>query len=235
LAGPGGTLLLFNLPEPLKLDAGGKEYPPPVRYLDAAREHPSVWVDLTKPFWWDLPMLVANDQVDSIEIAHSHLCRKTVIDNEAGGKPRDKMLFPDTWGGARWSQEIYFRLLDCGLRIPPSAGSGSGVAPNPLGYNRMYVHVEGEFTYQKWWENFRAGRVTVTNGPLLRPSVNGRLPGHVFRAEQGKRLDLEIGLTLSTRQPISYLEIIRNGKVEHSIRFDEYAKTGKLPGLHFQR
>ena len=42
------------------------------------------------------------------------------------------------------------------LRIPPSAGSGSGEAPNPVGYNRVYVHLDGDFSYQSWWKNFRA-------------------------------------------------------------------------------
>ncbi|HAK94366.1 MAG TPA: hypothetical protein DCM87_05035 [Planctomycetes bacterium] len=51
---------------------------------------------------------------------------------------------------------------------PPSAGSASGVLPNPVGYNRVYVHVDGELTYAKWWEGLQAGRAFVTNGPLLR-------------------------------------------------------------------
>ncbi len=58
----------------------------------------------------------------------------------------------------------------------------------------------------------------VTNGPLLKPSVEGELPGHVFQADAGAKLELEIGLTLSTREPISYLEIIKDGHVEHEIR-----------------
>lgn len=235
LATPGGTLLLFNLPKPLELGPADREFPSAIDSLEPARADPNLWVDLTKPFWWDLPMLVAADQIDSIEIAHGQLCRKSVVNNESGGKPRDKLLFPGNWGNARWSQEIYFRLLECGLRIPPSAGSGSGEGPNPLGYNRMYVHVDSQFSYEKWWDGFRAGRVTITNGPLLRPRVEGHLPGHVFRAEQDTALELEIGLTLSTRQPISYLEIIKNGKVEHSVRLADYAKTGKLPKLKFER
>jgi hypothetical protein len=102
-----------------------------------------------------------------------------------------------------------------------------------VGYNRVYVHVDGEFTYERWWESLRRGQVTVTNGPLLRPTVHGHLPGHVFHAPEGSELELEIALTLSTRRPISYLELVRNGQVEHSIRFDEYAKSGKLPKLTF--
>ena len=33
-----------------------------------------------------------------------------------------------------------------------------GRGPNPVGYNRMYVHVDGDFTYEKWWQSFRAGQ-----------------------------------------------------------------------------
>ncbi len=231
----GGTLLYFNLPEPLLLIGASPEYPAPAKFIQQARQHEGVWIDLSKPYWWDLPTLVANGQIDSIQIAHSNLGRGKAISDEAGGKPHDKVLFPGAWGNALWSQQIYFHLLNCGLRIPPTAGSGSGVAPNPVGYNRVYVHVDGELTYEKWWENLRAGQVTITNGPLLQPRVHGELPGHTFRGEKGETLEMEIGLTLSTREPISYLELIQNGKVVHSIRFADYAKSGRLPKLSFNQ
>ncbi|MHC4398827.1 MAG: CehA/McbA family metallohydrolase domain-containing protein [Planctomycetota bacterium] len=230
---PGGTLSCFNLAAPLV--RGSSEYPPPGVYLEEARRGAEVWVDVTKPFWWDLPTLVAHGQVDSIQLAHGHFCRNKVIDHEADGRARDKLLYPGAWGNARWSQAIYFHLLNCGLKIPPSAGSGSGTGPNPVGYNRMYVHVDGDLTYEKWWESLRAGQVVVTNGPLLRPEVRGQLPGHVFYGEPGERLEFQIGLTLSTRRPISYLELIQDGRVAHSIPFDQYAKSGRLPRLEFDR
>ena len=229
----GTELLLLNLPEPLTLRGDNDEYPPSIEYIQEAREHDGVWVDLTKPFWWDLPMLVALGQIDSIQVAHSHVARESVECHEGDGRPRDRHRFPAPMGNAQWSHEVYFRLLECGLRIPPSAGSGSGEAPNPVGYNRVYVHVDDPFDYGTWWQNFCAGRVVVTNGPLLRPTVHGQLPGHVFQADEGAKVELEVGLTLSTREPISYLEIIKNGRVEESIRFEDYAKTGKLPKVRF--
>jgi hypothetical protein len=235
LSRPGGEALLFHLPGPLKVSADKGEYPPLAKIIKEAKEEADVWVDVSRPFWWDFPLLVALGQVDSIQIAHGDICRETVIPNETGGKPRDKIHYPNPYGNPQWSQDIYFQLLECGLRIPPSAGSGSGVSPNPVGYNRMYVHVDGQFSYEKWWQNFRAGRVVVTNGPLMRPTVNGQLPGYVFKASQGDKLDLEIGLTLSTREQISYLEIIKDGKIEHAIRYHDYAKSGRLPPLHFDR
>ena len=180
-------------------------------------------------------MLVAAGQIDSIEIAHSRLCRDTTINDEADGKPRDRQRYPSYKGDAEWSQEIYFRLLDCGLRIPPTAGSGSGESPNPVGYNRVYVHVDGDLTYEKWWQSLRAGQVFITNGPLMKPTVNGELPGHVFHADAGQQLEFDIGLTLSTRDPITYLEIVKDGQVVEEVQLDEYAKKGKLPPLKFDR
>ena len=132
------------------------------------------------------------------------------------GKPRDRRSLSRapaaTPAGRRTST---FKLLDCGLRIPPSAGSGSGVAPNPVGYNRVYVHLDGDFSYEAWWKNLRAGHAFVTNGPLLRPNVEGEPPGGVIHADAGKELELEIGLTLSTADPVSYLDIVQNGEVVH--------------------
>jgi hypothetical protein len=232
---PGGTWLYFNLPGPLMLDAAKDEFPPPTLSCDKAREHQDAWIDAACPFAWDLPMLVANDRIDSIQLAFGQLCRKTVVPVRSGGKPRDRVLYPGDWGDGRWAQDVYFHLLNCGLRIPPSAGSGSGRTPNPVGYNRVYAYVDGELTYKKWFDALRAGRVTVTNGPLLRPQVEGQLPGHVFQGEDGRPLELEVALTLSTRDKISYLEIIKNGQVEHSVPLADYAQTGKLPKITFDR
>jgi hypothetical protein len=230
---PGGEVLIFHLTAPQKIPVVEGEYPPLTKIVSDIKERENIWIDVTRPFWWDMPLMVAMGQADSIQIAHSDICRESVISHDTGVKPRDKIHYPNPYGNPQWSQYIYFQLLECGVRIPPSAGSGSGVAPNPVGYNRMYVYVDGDFSYEKWWESFRAGQVVITNGPLMRPTVNGALPGHVFRAAQGTELDFEIGLTLSIRDPVSYLEIIKDGQVAHAVPFDEYKKSGKLPALHF--
>jgi hypothetical protein len=230
----GTELLLLNLAGPWKgADAASKYFD--LKSLSAAREDTALWIDASKPYVWDLPMLIANKQIDSIQVVNSRFCRESLVANEGDGKPRDVKQFPAPQGNALWSQEIYFRVLECGLRIPPSAGSGSGEAPNPVGYNRAYVHIDGTFSDEKWWQGLKAGEVVLTNGPLLAPLVNGELPGHVFRAEAGTKQELEIALTVSSRDPVTYLEIIKDGQVADSIRFDEYAKTGKLPKVRFDR
>lgn len=239
----GGALLYFHLPAPLPLAGAGREYPSSAAYLIQARNTPGVHVDAEKPFWWDLPLWVAVGRIDSLGIANNHQQRDGMLDNEAWGKSRDRALFPPPHGNGRWSQHIYYQLLNCGLRIPPSAGSASGVLPNPVGYNRVYVHCGQEFTWEGWWENLRRGRVFVTNGPLLRPRVHGpgtgeegALPGHVFTATAGQTVELQIELKLSTRDPIDYLEIVRDGVVVHEVRLDQWAAAGgQLPPLRFDR
>ena len=165
----GTEVLCFHVPGPMPLQAQNDEYPSLAQHLQLARQkNPELWVDATASYGWDLPMLVANGLVDSIEVANSHFGRKSVQPDAKLGKPRNTVRYAGPFGYARWSQDVYFELLDCGVRIPPTAGSGSGVSPNPAGYNRVYVHLDGSFDYRQWWKNLKAGQVVVSNGPLLR-------------------------------------------------------------------
>lgn len=229
----GGALMYFNLKQPLAISGSQREYPSSVVYLMQAAAEEDAHIDIEKPFWWDMPIWLATGKVDSIGIAHNHMWRDGTLSDEAWGKPRPKSGYPAPQGNGRWTQHIYYQVLEAGLRIPPSAGSASGVLPNPVGYNRVYAHVDGDFTYDKWWQSLKAGRVFVTNGPLLRASIEGKLPGHVFSSN--KSLSLQIALNLATREKIEYLEIIKNGRVEHEIRLSDVARNnGKLPEVEFQ-
>ncbi|HKA06185.1 MAG TPA: CehA/McbA family metallohydrolase [Gemmataceae bacterium] len=230
----GGALLYFHLDKPLAITGASREFPSPMKFVEEARKHKGVWIDMEKPFWWDVPAWVASGQVDSIGIANNHMCRDRMYENEAWGKPRIVDRLPAPLGNGYWTQEIYYRLLNCGLRIPPSAGSASGVLPNPVGYNRVYVHVGKELTWEKWWEGLRAGRSFVTNGPLLRVRAGGELPGHVFTAAAGKEIEVDITAELTSRDKIRFLEIIKDGEVERKVAFEDFARMGKLGTLKFK-
>jgi hypothetical protein len=215
----GGAVLLFNLDRPLDIAGAGREYPSAVKFIaDARARNRDVWVDVEKPFWWDVPLWVAGGQVDSIGIAHNHMWRGGVLPNEAWGRPRDKGRYPDPLGNGDWTQDIYYHLLNCGLRLPPSAGSASGVLPNPVGYNRVYVRVDGDLTYEKWWRGLKSGRCFVTNGPLLLCEAADQPPGHVFHVEAGRRLDLAVAVQLFSNDPVRRVEIVKDGRVEGEVR-----------------
>ena len=230
----GGALLYFHRNKPLAITEATREYPSPLTFVAEARKHKGAWIDIEKPFWWDVPAWVASGQVDSIGIANNHMCRDRMYETEAWGKPRVVDRLPAPLGNGYWTQEIYYHLLNCGLRLPPSAGSASGVLPNPVGHNRVYVHVGKELTWGKWWDGLKAGRSFVTNGPLLRVRANGELPGHVFTAPTGKAVAVEVKGELATREKVRFLEVIKDGEVERKVAFDDFARTGTLGTVRFQ-
>jgi hypothetical protein len=73
--------------------------------------------------------------------------------------------------------DLYYKYLNCGFKLPVSAGTASGVKYAPLGYNRVYVKLPGGFSYQEWFRALKAGRSFATNGPMVFLSVDGHGPG----------------------------------------------------------
>jgi hypothetical protein len=96
------------------------------------------------------------------------------------------------------------------------------------------VYCENEFSNDRWWEGLESGRVVVTNGPLLRPMVDGHAPGYVFRLDDQGRLVLETGVDLAMRVPVEYLQIVKNGEVEAEVRLADWTnRKGRLPPVRF--
>lgn len=208
---------------------------PTLAELAAAVRRQGGWVDVENPFSPDLPVLLAQGTMDSFQLAHGDLQRNKTEMGDVTRFLRGKEERPGPLAPGEWAQRIYYQMLEAGFRIPPSAGSGSGVSENPVGYNRMYVHLDGPLSWEAWWEGFRAGRVMVTNGPLLRPVVQGAYPGHVFTADEGQPLQLQAALNLTTREPIHYLEIVQNGRVAHVVRLTDLVRdNGRLPPITFE-
>ena len=190
------------------------------------------------PYAWDFPIWIAKGQLDAVQIIHHHALVDDSVDNESWDRKRNKKFFPGKTGNGRWSEKIYHHLLNCGLRVPPAAGSGAGTNKNPVGTNRVYVQCGEEFSVDHWFAGLKVGKVMVTNGPLLRTRVSGEPPGHQFQLDQGETREFQIALDLAfyERAPVEYLEILKNGRVEHEIRLDELArKKGRLPPLSFDQ
>jgi hypothetical protein len=194
------------------------------------------------PFDWDLPVWIAAGKLDAVLIINRHSLYNATVDNEGVGRPRDETFFPGKIGNGRYSETIYHYLLNCGLRLPPAAGSGAGSGSgsrmngSPLGANRTYVHCGESCTRESWLEGLRAGRVIVSNGPLLRTKVDGELPGYVFQLYDGERREFQIALDLAFYEAnkVEYLEIIQNGRSLHQVRLEELAeRKGTLPFFEF--
>jgi hypothetical protein len=178
---------------------------------------------------------VATGNVGAIGLANNHMCRGGMYESEAWGRPRDAARLPAPRGNGFYSQEIYYRFLNCGFRAPPAAGSASGVLPNPVGYNRVYVHLEGEFSYSAWFRGLAEGRSFVTNGPVLLVEANGRLPGEVFRAAAGQEIEIALDIRADGNDPLEAVEVVVDGEVVQSLRRDELRGWLRPDPLRFQR
>lgn len=228
---PGNRLLILRERDPMEpFDAVGSS----VELLRSASAADDAHVIAASPFERAFPVWLASGELDAVLLLNRHTERDGVVDNEAEGRSRDMSLYPGKLGNAQWSETIYYHALNAGLRLPPVAGSGSGANDSPVGTNRVYVHCGDGFSPKSWWNGLVAGNVVITNGPLIRPFVEGQLPGHVFRIPDGEELELLVALNLATRTPISYLEIVKNGVADQQVEIASLAKAGgKLPPVKF--
>lgn len=222
----GGGLRFFHLDTPLEVPDAKAVSPTSVDLVLQARRQPGAWIDadVLAP---DLPLWLATGKVDSIQLlGKSFVPDKMQPKTVAGMLPQRRPL-ADAADVGEWVQSVYWHVLESGLRMPPTAGSGSGIAPNPVGYNRLYVWADRErFDFDAWWQGLRLGRVVATNGPLPRPHANGRPPGHVFRIQAGQPLEIDVAMNLTIRDPVKYLEVIHNGQLAQSMRLEDWGKTG---------
>lgn len=178
-----------------------------VRKARAGRRGLFPWFDLEKPIWWEAPVMMAIERPDSMGLLNNHYNQYGMYDNEAWGRKRDTPTYSD------YSLGLMYRYWNLGWMVPPSAGSASGVLPNPVGYNRMYVRISGDFSVEKWYAGVKAGAVMVTNGPVVffEPKAGGgRLLGRI---------------EAHSRDELDRVEIIANGEV---------IQSWKPPGRQFR-
>jgi hypothetical protein len=124
---------------------------------------------------------------------------------------------------------LWYRLLNCGFRIPATAGTDKMGNFVTVGANRTYALVEGGFNYENWIDALNKGRTFVSNSPFLSFKVNGVGPGSVLELSTGEELNLK--LEVWSQMPLDRLEIIANGALiaEVSIENNENYKVLEIP------
>lgn len=215
-----GAVDLVGLTAPISF-GGYRLFPPNSVFAQAAHAQGG-WVDAEKITWRDGAALVALGEADFAGIVHNHFNRHGVdVDTSAWGMiPKGKPEYESPVGMALWTMEVYYRFLNCGFKLPVSAGSASGVKPSPLGFDRVYVHLKEKFGYRQWFHALKAGRSFATNGPMLFLTVNGREPGETLPipAGAGKAArKLAVRVEASSAAELDKLEIVWKGRVVKSV------------------
>ncbi len=107
----------------------------------------------------------------------------------------------------------WYRLLDCGCRVPLVGASGKDGNAVTLGRVRTCARLApGEEPGPgPWIEAVRAGRTFVTNGPLLALSVDGEGPGTVAAVPAGKHV--RVRAEARSAVPFDQVEVLAGSTV----------------------
>jgi hypothetical protein len=108
----------------------------------------------------------------------------------------------------------YYRLLNCGCRVPLVGGTDKMSAGTPFGAIRTYAQLrDGEtFGFDSWANAVREGRTFETSGPILRLAVEGRGLGSVVSLPSGGgRIAVEA--SAASASELERLEVVVNGTV----------------------
>lgn len=171
-------------------------------------------LDHEKVIWSSVPICAALDLVDSVGVVHNHFWPRGYISERIIANsivaPFKQDMSPREL--AEYTLELYYHLLNCGLRIGVSGGSASGVMPSPVGFERTYVRLEDDFGADQWLRALENGRSFATNGPVVSLHVNDRDIGEVIQMN-GANQAMAITCTARSQGPLDRLEIIHNGEV----------------------
>lgn len=203
---------------------------PPVRPIGQQSRAEGALIELDKHNWpWSM-MLIPILNVDLYELSNNHVWRTEFGYRDYGGAAADYMRVERDdkgWTERGWIDygfQNYYALLNCGFRLRPTAGTASGVHPVPLGFGRVYVHLDQGFSYEAWVRGLNEGRSFVTTGPMLFVQVNGKNPGSTFKSKDATKFRVQ-GQAQSA-VPLRAIEIVVNGQVSRTLP----AQNWKLPG-----
>lgn len=106
---------------------------------------------------------------------------------------------------------LWYRLLNCGLNIPATAGTDKMNNQVSVGANRVYAQVEGDLTYDAWIKALNEGKTFISNSPFLFCKVDGQGPGSLVKASDKESYTIKAEVW--SQLPIDRLEIIANGEL----------------------
>jgi|GEM_PF-905410 len=221
---PGGSLgatFLFNLAKPVTAPVHGEHFPLDTDLCRGALTHsPDVVIDSDKPSWAETVINAALGNLHTVQVCHNHYSRRKTLDGGWG------MIGPLASGESNAAandglfhrtDDLYYRLLNCGFRLGVSGGSAIGVMPMPTGHHRVYARIDGEFTAEKMWQSIKAGKSFATTGPMLFLMMDGKRPGASIDRSSKPVTPLKLSAKVRSIDSLEALEIIHNGKIHKRV------------------
>jgi hypothetical protein len=129
------------------------------------------------------------------------------------------------------TSEIWYRLLNCGFRLPAAAGTDAfpnfAALRGPAGLVRTYAAAGPRLTHEAFLAALKAGRTFVTNAPLLEFSVEGRGPGEEIQLPAGRTLRARV--VVRSAVPLDHVEVVGNGKVVATVELGSGGTRAESP------
>lgn len=241
-----------------------KSFSEGMRALEQTQNRKDSWIEIVDPWARDVPILLSTERVNAVQLL-SHVSRPSADESMTvrssqdavkfpfakiqssltSGKTsrmvfapfssKDRILFKGPQSAGRLAEMVYWTILETGLRLTPTAGSEFGLADTYLGYNRSYFYNPVPPTPQNWVDAIRNGEVVTTNGPLLRPILNGHPPGATHRGNSQDGVELTFDVSLTVREHVDYLDVVFNGETLYSAKLEDHYRNGEFPPLKIDR
>jgi TolB protein len=124
----------------------------------------------------------------------------------------------------RITASVWYRLLNCGFRLP--AGAGSDTMANyaslrgPVGLTRVYASIPKDATDPgPFLVALEQGRTFATNGPLLGFTLGGKAVGDELKLPAGES-KVEFTAWLRSFVPVDHFEVVCNGHVVRDLKLN---------------
>jgi TolB protein len=134
----------------------------------------------------------------------------------------------------RMTASVWYRLLNCGFRLP--AGAGSDAMANyaslrgPIGLTRVYARVPNSARgTAPWIDALKKGRTFATNGPLLGFALGDKAAGEELHLPAGEN-KVKFTSWLRSFVPVDHLELVCNGSVVRDLKVDTDQRSSDVEG-----
>jgi len=154
--------------------------------------------------------------------AHGGYSKEIFIDFAQGATDGVELLQFAEYRGI--SLEGWYHILNAGYHFP-AVGASDYPYCRALGDCRTYVHLSTAPTFENWNQAAAAGRSFFTTGPLLRMTVNDKLPGDTIALPNGE-IQLSVRVRMqSLVSPVDEIQIIVGGEIISRKRLDGAQRT----------
>ena len=200
----------------------------PASFFDAVREYdPGIVIQVTRPRapqGFETGMFTAIAALSGVPAGqplaadNPYLTRSAETGSATQWLDFDilQLLSGNSYGEFLLARQDWFNLLNADIFRPATGGSMPGPTKRlPVGTVRTWVQVSNttlrENDLQEFWTNVRAGRMFVSNGPLIEADVNGVGFGQTANVTGAVMLHLKV--SAAPWIPVNEIRVVVDGTV----------------------